>query len=163
MPQTEQKSKQAGAIDAIALLTQDHRDVEKMFKEFEKAKKADDVGAKADLAQRICAALTAHAEIEEEVFYPAARKAIEDEAVMDEAEVEHGGIKRLVEELKEMEPGDDLYEAKMTVLTEYVQHHVKEEEGEMFPKVKKANLDLKALGTEMMERKKEISATLDAA
>ena len=82
---------------------------------------------------------------------------------MDEAEVEHGGIKRLVEELKEMEPGDDLYDAKMTVLTEYVQHHVKEEEGEMFPKVKKANLDLKALGTEMMERKKEISATLDAA
>ena len=163
MPQTERKSTKSGETDAIALLTADHRDVEKMFKEFEKAKKAEDTSAKAEVVQLVCAALTAHAEIEEEVFYPAVRNAIEDEGVMDEAEVEHGGIKRLVEELKEMEPDDGLYDARMIVLTEYVKHHVKEEEGEMFPKVKKSTLDLKALGTELMERKKEIEATLDAA
>jgi hemerythrin superfamily protein len=163
MPQTERKSTRNDETDAITLLTADHRDVEKMFKEFEKARKAEDTSAKAEVVQLVCAALTAHAEIEEEVFYPAVRKVIEDEDVMDEAEVEHGAIKRLVEELKEMVPDDGLYDAKVTVLTEYVKHHVKEEEGEMFPKVKKSGVDLKALGTEMMERKKEIEATLDAA
>jgi hemerythrin superfamily protein len=163
MPQAERKTTKNEGTDAIALLTADHRDVEKMFKEFEKARKEEDKSAKAEVVQLVCSALTAHAEIEEEVFYPAVRKAIEDKGVMDEAEVEHGAIKRLVEELKEMEPEDGLYDAKMTVLTEYVKHHVKEEEGEMFPKVKKSGLDLKALGTEMVERKKELEAALDAA
>ncbi|HUO98201.1 MAG TPA: hemerythrin domain-containing protein [Rhizomicrobium sp.] len=153
---TKRQSTSTKHLDAIALLMQDHRDVEKMFKDFDKAGKADDERGKADAVHRICVALTAHAEIEEEIFYPAARKAIEEEDMMDEAEVEHAGIKGLVEELKEMSPGDNLYDAKVTVLMEYVKHHVKEEESEMFPKVRKAKLDLAELGTEMSQRKQEV-------
>jgi hemerythrin superfamily protein len=148
--------------DAVALLMQDHRDVEKIFKDFDKAGKADDERGKADAVHRICVALTAHAEIEEEIFYPAVRKAIKEEGIMDEAEVEHAGIKGLVEELKEMRAGENLYDAKVTVLMEYVKHHVKEEEGEMFPKARKAKLDLDALGAEMSQRKREMETAAGA-
>jgi hemerythrin superfamily protein len=163
MPQERTKATQSSKVDAITLLTQDHRDVEKLFKEFEKAKKNEDDGAKAEVVKRVCIALTAHAEIEEEIFYPAVRRETDEEDMMDEAEVEHGSIKELVASLEEMEPSDDLYDAKMTVLAEYVKHHVKEEEGEMFPKVKKRKLDLSTLGTEMMERKREVEKTHAAA
>ena len=148
--------------DAVALLMQDHRDVEKMFKDFAKAGKAEDESGKADAVHRICVALTAHAEIEEEIFYPAVRKATMEEDIMDEANVEHAGIKGLVEELKEMRPGENLYDAKVTVLMEYVKHHVKEEEGEMFPKAKKAKLDLDALGAEMSQRKQAVETAAAA-
>jgi hemerythrin superfamily protein len=155
MPPEKTKSHPSRKTDAIALLTQDHREVEKIFKEFEAAKKAEDEAAKAEIVKRVCIALTAHAEIEEDIFYPAVREEIEDADVMDEAEVEHGSIKALVGELEGMRPGEDFYDAKVTVLAEYVKHHVKEEEGEMFPKVKKAKLDLDALGAEMKQRKEE--------
>jgi hemerythrin superfamily protein len=163
MPQARKKAAETGKTDAISLLMQDHREVEGMFKEFEKAKESDDDGAKSEIVKRVCAALTVHAEIEEEIFYPAVRGEIEDDDTMDEAEVEHGSIKDLVAQLEEMDPGDSLYDAKMTVLSEYVKHHVKEEEGEMFPKVKKADLDLTALGSELMDRKREVEKTQDAA
>ena len=100
-----------------------------------------------------------HAEIEEEIFYPAAHDALAEEDgedLLDEAEVEHASIKSLVEQLQDSDPDDDLYDAKVKVLCEYVTHHVKEEETEMFPKVRKTNIDLEELGAELMERKQEL-------
>jgi hemerythrin superfamily protein len=146
------------AEDAIKLLTKDHREVEALFEKFEDAK--DDDAEKADIVAQICEALSVHAEIEEEIFYPAAREALNEkgEDLLDEAEVEHASIKSLVAQLEEAEPGDDLYDAKVKVLTEYVKHHVKEEEGELFPKVKKTSLDLNELGAELFERKTELMA-----
>lgn len=146
--------------DAIKLLTKDHREVEALFKKFEEAK--DDNAEKADIVAQICESLSIHAEIEEEIFYPAARDALSEngEDLLDEAEVEHASIKSFVAELEAAEPDDDLYDAKVKVLAEYVQHHVKEEEGEMFPKIKKADLDLEALGVEMATRKEELQAEL---
>jgi hemerythrin superfamily protein len=162
---TTKKTKSTGkaekAEDAIKLLTKDHREVEALFKKFESAK--DDNAEKADIVEQICDALSTHAEIEEEIFYPAAREALSEkgEDLLDEAEVEHASIKSLVAQLEEAEPDDDLYDAKVKVLTEYVKHHVKEEEGEMFPKVKKTDLDLDQLGAEMFERKTELMAEAD--
>jgi len=150
-------AKQAGKPeDAIKLLMTDHREVEGLFKKFESAK--DDNSAKADIVAQICEALSVHAEIEEEIFYPAAREALSEkgEDLVDEAEVEHESIKSLVEWLEDAEPGDERYDAKVKVLTEYVKHHVKEEENELFPKVKKTDLDLDNLGGELFERKAEL-------
>jgi hemerythrin superfamily protein len=113
--------------------------------------------------RQICNALRAHAEIEEQIFYPAVRDAIEQEDLMDEAEVEHGEVKRLVEDLEDSRPREDLYDAKVAVLIEYVKHHVQEEEGQMFPKVKKAKLDLEELGREMAARKQKIMGEAEAA
>jgi len=146
------------APDAIQLLTADHREVEALFKKFHAAK--DDDEAKSDIVIDICEALSVHAEIEEEIFYPAARKALNEEGkdMLNEAEVEHASLKSLVEQLEDAEPGDELYDAKVKVLCEYVTHHVKEEEGEMFPKVKKSKLDLAQLGDEMQTRKSELMA-----
>jgi len=148
---------QAKQQDAIALLMADHDEVEALFKQFQKMK--NDGAQKADIVEQICEALTVHAEIEEELFYPAARDALAEkngEDLIDEAEVEHGSIKSLVEQLRESNPEDELFDAKVKVLCEYVNHHVKEEEGEMFPKIKKTDLDLMELGAELMERKQEL-------
>ncbi len=141
--------------DAIELLKTDHREVEALFKRFEASK---DDSTKADIVEQICEALSVHAEIEEEIFYPAARDALSEQGddLLDEAEVEHGSIKSLVEQLEAAEPDDELYDAKVKVLMEYVKHHVKEEEGELFPKVKKSDLDLDNLGAELLERKTEL-------
>ena len=142
--------------DAIKLLMKDHREVEVLFKQFAEAKGDD--AEKADIVAQICEALSTHAEIEEEIFYPAARDALSEkgENLLDEAEVEHASIKSLVAQLEDAEPDEELYDAKVKVLTEYVKHHVKEEEGELFPKVKKTDLDLAQLGAEMFERKTEL-------
>ncbi len=142
--------------DAIDILTADHAAVDKLFKQFEKLADDGDDGAKAACVDQICAALTVHATIEEEIFYPAAREALEEEDLLDEAEVEHDGIKGLVADLEGMSPEDDLYDAKVTVLGEYVKHHVREEQDDMFPKVKKAKVDTIALGARLSARKKEL-------
>lgn len=146
------------APDAIQMLMSDHRKVEALFKKFEEAK--DDDERKSDIVIDICDALSVHAEIEEEIFYPAAREALKEDGqdMLDEAEVEHASLKSLVEQLEDAEPDEELYDAKVKVLSEYVAHHVKEEEGEMFPKIKKSKLDLTALGGEMMTRKTELMA-----
>ncbi len=126
------------APDAIALLTEDHKIVKQMFKDFEKLK--DSNGSddkKAALVAKICSALTIHTQVEEEVFYPAVRASIDDDDLMDEAEVEHAGAKDLIAQLESMEPRDDHYDAKVKVLSENIDHHVKEEHEEMFPKAKK--------------------------
>lgn len=146
--------------DAIALLTQDHRKVQKIFREFEKAKDQADAEATAEMVRTACQELTIHAQIEEEIFYPALREALGDEGqdLLDEAEVEHESAKQLIGELERMSPGDDRYDATFTVLGEYVNHHIKEENGEMFPKAKQADIDLVALGKQMLRRKQELEA-----
>ena len=161
-PREDTSEKKSGKMakkpdDAIKLLMTDHREVEALFKKFEEAK--EDNAEKADIVAQICEALSNHADIEEEIFYPAAREALSEkgEDLLDEAEVEHASIKGLVEQLEEAEPDDDLYDAKVKVLTEYVQDHEKEEEGDMFSKVRKTDLDLEHLGAEMFERKVELT------
>jgi hemerythrin superfamily protein len=148
--------------DAIELLKADHKEVKAMFKEFETLKK-NDAGdeAKAELVQRICTALTIHATIEEEIFYPAVREAIDDMDLMDEADVEHAGAKELIAQLENAQPGDDHYDAKVTVLGEMIDHHVKEEEGEMFPKAKKA-IDFGVVGAALEARQAELTQELGA-
>lgn len=148
-----------GAQDAIALLTADHREVSDMFEQFENL--SDRAKAtKAKLTEKICNALIAHTTIEEEIFYPAVREAVKDEDMVDEAVVEHAAAKDLIQQLQEMDPDDDLYDAKVKVLGEQIEHHVKEEEEEMFEKARKSGLDMIQLGQEMAQRKQEILATL---
>ena len=147
--------------DAFALLTADHRTVKGLFKEFEKLSKQEDVDEeKAQLVRQICNELTVHAQVEEEIFYPAVREAIDDEDLMDEADIEHASAKDLIAQLEGMQPGDDHYDARVTVLGEYVDHHVKEEEGEMFSKARKADVDAEDLGVLITERKEELKAEL---
>lgn len=148
--------------DALHILAEDHKNVVHMFDEFKKMKEKDDQDEEAMqlLVETVCAELTIHAQIEEEIFYPAARDAIDDMDLLDEAEVEHASAKQLITELAAMQPGDDLYEAKFAVLGEYVKHHIQEEEKELFPKIKKAKLDLDKLGEEIRERKLELREEL---
>ena len=150
--------------DAIALLTADHKTVKALFKQFEQLKEHDDAGEqKARLVQQICNELTVHAQVEEELFYPAVRDAIDDDDLMDEADIEHASAKELIAQLEELAPGDDHYDARVTVLGEYIDHHVKEEEGEMFEKARKADVDTAALGEQIVERKEELKADLGVA
>ncbi len=145
--------------DAIALLKADHRQVEDWFEQFEKARNDD---RKLELATRICDALTVHATIEEEIFYPAFLEATDDKDLHHEAEVEHNGAKKLIAEIKASAPDDDYYDAKVKVLSEMIKHHVKEEEqpGGMFAKAKQADLDLKEIGAELKVRKDELTKEL---
>jgi len=145
--------------DAIALLKQDHRTVSALFEEFEKA---DDEEQSA-IAQRVCQLLTVHATIEEELLYPAAKQAFEDEEdddLVNEAEVEHGTAKELIAKIEGMTSDDEHFKATVTVLGEYIKHHVKEEEGELFPQLKKTELDLKELGGRLADRKFQLMEQL---
>jgi hemerythrin superfamily protein len=148
----------AAKMDAIDMLIADHKKVQKAFKDFEKLKDGRNKRGKSDIVRQTCADLTVHTKIEEEIFYPAARKAIRDPDLMDEATVEHAGAKDLIAQLESMQPGDDLYDAKFTVLGESINHHVKEEQTEMFPKVRKTKLNLVALGEQMALRKAELES-----
>jgi hypothetical protein len=147
--------------DAITLLTEDHKKVKKLFKDFDKAAEAEDIQEKEALVEQICLELMVHTEIEEEIFYPALRAAIDDDDMLNEAEVEHAGAKDLIAQIQKMASSDPMYDAKVTVLGEYIEHHVKEEEAEMFAKAKKAKVDLDALGEQMGERKEELMTTMD--
>ena len=155
-----QSNAMAAGQDAIALLTADHREVSDMFEQFDQLGDRA-TASKEKLKDKICKALIAHTTIEEEIFYPAVRGKIEEgEDMVDEAVVEHAAAKDLIQQLQEMQPDDELYDAKVKVLGEQIEHHVKEEEKEMFPKVKKSGLDLLALGQEMAMRKQELMSTL---
>jgi len=160
MPHKAHATSHASKPDAIQILTADHREVSKIFEQFEKIKDKYDAAKKQSLVKRACDELTIHAQVEEEIFYPALREALEDDDLIDEAEVEHASAKQLIAELANMEPGDDLYDAKFTVLGEYVKHHVKEERNEIFPKAKKSKMDLKQLGQEIAERKEQMKSEL---
>jgi hemerythrin superfamily protein len=150
---TKRSARGADAQDAIDMLLADHKKVKKLFSEFNKLKEDGADEDKSAIVEQICNELKIHAELEEEIFYPAVRKSIDDADLMDEALVEHAGAKELIAQLEEAKPNDDLYDAKVTVLGEQIAHHVKEEEGEMFPQAKKAKVDTAALGATMLKRK----------
>ncbi|MDP8985758.1 MAG: hemerythrin domain-containing protein [Pseudomonadota bacterium] len=146
--------------DAIAMLTADHQKVRALFEEFSDTKDDADEDEKAALVAKICNELTLHAQLEEEIFYPAVRKAIEDSDLMDEALVEHACAKELIAQLESMDPKDKLYDAKVTVLGEQIDHHAKEEEDNMFAQAKKAKVDAASLGSKMLKRKTALMAEL---
>ena len=145
------------STNAVEVLKQDHDEVEKLFDQYEDAKDESNAELKVQIVAAVCKALTVHAQIEEELFYPAMRREEDAVALVDEAAVEHQTLKSLVAELDSAAPDDELYDAKVKVLSEYVKHHVKEEEGELFPIAKKAEIDLEALGRKLMARKEEIA------
>ena len=151
----------AAKKDATLLLQRDHAEVHRLFKQYDKLAKqeASDSDRQA-AAERICMLLTVHATIEEEIFYPAAREAEVDSDLLDEATVEHASVKDLVAQIRAMNPGADLYDAKVKVLGEYVDHHVEEEEGEMFPKCRRAKMDLAGLAGQLAERKDALMAEM---
>lgn len=145
------------AKDAVALLKDDHRTVEDLFAQFEKARGE---GRKQKLATQICMELSVHAKIEEEIFYPACEGKVEEE-LLKEAYVEHDGAKVLISEILGGEPSDNFYDAKVTVLQEQIEHHVEEEEKRMeglFAQARKAGLDMDALGEQLAARKAELTA-----
>ena len=145
---------------AIELLKHDHDDVDKMFAQYEDIKDGDGQSEKEMLVSQICDALSVHAQIEEEIFYPAARRALNEEDgkdLLDEAAVEHQTLKDLIARLEAAPADDPLYDAGVKVLSEYVKHHVKEEETELFPKVKLSEMDLEAVGRKLAERKDQLT------
>ncbi len=149
--------------DACDLLEADHKAVRKMFDEYgtlceSRARSAQ--AKKRELAQQICLALTVHALIEEEIFYPAARGVLKDKALLNEATVEHATVKELIEQIQGMEEDDPLFDARVQVLGEYVDHHVKEERSELFPKVRESRLNLLALREELAQRKEQLMAQM---
>jgi hemerythrin superfamily protein len=148
-------SAQARPVDAIKLLKEDHKEVKAWFEEFDKT---DDDARKQELADKICLALTVHTQIEEEIFYPAAYDALDDDDLLDEAEIEHASAKALIAEIEASGVGEPLFDARVTVLGEYVTHHVEEEESELFPECRTSDMDLKALGEQMAARKAELMA-----
>ena len=165
MPRTHRSTKaDADSGDAIKMLMADHKEVSARFDQYRKM--CEDVASddeKQALAQEICAMLTVHTTIEEEMFYPAARDVIEEAHLVDEALVEHASAKDLIAQIEGSSPDEELYDAKVEVLGEYVKHHVKEEESELFPQAKKAKLDVEELGARMMKRKHELMAEVGLA
>lgn len=141
--------------DATTLLRADHKLVSDLFAEYEKARS---VNKKKQLVAQICTELTVHAQVEEEIFYPAVKLALKDKELVPEATVEHATLKDLIAQVEGIEPDGEMYDAKIKVLAEYVKHHVKEEQNEMFPQAKSTDLDMKALGEQLSERKAELMA-----
>lgn len=153
-------SKGKKSTGAVALLTADHNKVKKLFKEFEALHEKGSDGDAEAIAKSICHELTMHATLEEEIFYPEVRDAIGDEDLIDEAEVEHASAKDLIAQIEGMKWEDEKYAAKVMVLSEYIDHHVKEEQNEIFPKAVKAKIDMEALGERIAQRKQELQAEL---
>jgi hemerythrin-like domain-containing protein len=142
--------------EPMEMLMEDHRKVQKMFKQFEKLKDQDDEQSKRDLVEQTCAELKVHTAIEEEIFYPAAREALEEGDLVAEAFVEHASAKDLIAKLEGMDAGGEEYDATFTVLGEYVNHHIEEEQDQMFPKMKKGDLDWDELAQQMQQRKQAL-------
>ena len=155
-------SPRSKGTDAIALLKADHRQVEEWFSQFDKS---NSKSKKQQLAASICEALTVHTTIEEEIFYPAFLEATEDKDLHHEAVVEHDGAKKLIAQIQKMSASDDYFDAKVTVLSEMIKHHVKEEEqpGGMFAEARKSDMDLQVLGEQLLERKKQLQSSAKAA
>jgi len=153
---TKRPSGRRRAQTALDVLKADHAEVSKLFKQFERYHKAGDDQGMEQVAQAACKALAVHAQIEEEIFYPALRQAADADDDLDEANVEHSHIKELVGQLEFSKPGNGLFAARFTVLSEYVKHHVKEEEGTMFSKARRSSCDLAELGEQLLARKAEL-------
>ena len=150
-------AKKTAPKDAIAMLKADHKKVSGLFADFEKARAAT---TKKKLVSTICTELSVHAQVEEELFYPAVKAALKDKALIPEAVVEQATMKALIGQIEGVEPDGEMYDAKVKVLSEYVKHHVKEEHTEMFPKAAKTKLDMVALGAQMAARKSELLAAV---
>ena len=143
------------APDAIVLLRADHKHVSELFAAYEGTRS---LPKKRALVKQICTELSAHAQVEEEIFYPAVKAALKDKELVPEATVEHATLKALISQIEGVEPGDEMFEARVTVLAEYVKHHVKEEQNEMFPKAKTSRLDMAELGSQLAARKQQLLA-----
>jgi hemerythrin superfamily protein len=156
--QVDGKTEKRGTASAIELLEADHREVEALFEQYEEL---EDQPKKERLALKICLSLQIHAQIEEEIFYPAAREAIAKSELIDEAIVEHSAAKKLIAEIETMEVGDKLRDAKVKVLGEQISHHVEEEENELFPEVEDSKLNLAELGQKMAGRKAQLVQQLE--
>ena len=157
MPTTRtSRAASTARTEILAQLKDDHKRVRKAYKDFQKLDLHEDREACEAIVQQVLQELTVHATLEEELLYPAARGAIADEDLVDEAEVEHGSVHALIQQLEGMTADDDKYAARFTVLCEYVLHHVKEEEGQMFPQLESARLDWEVLAAEMTERRAEL-------
>lgn len=141
--------------EATALLRADHKLVDDLFKAYEETKS---IAKKKQIVAKICTELSVHAQVEEEIFYPAVKKALKDKILVPEATVEHATLKDLLAQVEGVEPDGEMFDAKIKVLSEYVKHHVKEEQDEMFPKAQSSKLDLMALGAEIGQRKAELLA-----
>lgn len=152
---TSATSKTPATKDAIALLRADHKEVSDLFADYEKTRSN---AKKKALVAKICSELSVHTQIEEEIFYPAIKTALKDKLLVPEATIEHGGIKDLIAQLEGAEPDGEMYDAKVKVLSEYVEHHVKEEQTGMFQKAKTTSLDLVELGARMAARKADLLA-----
>lgn len=143
------------AQEATALLRADHKRVSELFADYEKARST---AQKQKLVSQICAELTVHAQVEEEIFYPAVKRALKDKELVPEATVEHETVKDLIAQIEGVSPDGEMFDAKVKVLSEYVKHHVKEEHEEMFPKARATRLDMVELGARLAERKAELIA-----
>jgi hemerythrin superfamily protein len=154
------------ARDAIDLLTDDHKRVDKLFIDFETIDR-DDADAVQELVEIACMELQIHSILEEEIFYPAVRAQVADDDrehhdVLNDAEVEHETVDDMVAKLQELEPDDAMYAAYFRVLSDYVKRHALEEETELFPYVKRLKLDLQQLGEDMRTRREELFAEMEA-
>lgn len=153
--------RQDGPADALALLRHDHDRVRQLFAEFERLRGIEDEDEHiADLVDDICYELTLHAIVEEELFYPLLRAGDDDDEMLDEAEVEHAGVRELVSQLETMYPGDEHFEATVAVLAEEVEHHVAREEAEIFEAARASGIDLVALGRRIEARRRELDEDL---
>lgn len=139
--------------EATALLRADHKLVSGLFEDYESARST---AKKKELVDKICSELSLHAQIEEEIFYPAVKAALKDKELIPEASVEHETLKNLMAQVEGKEPDGEMFDAKIKVLSEYVKHHVKEEQNEIFPKAKASKLDMLALGEQLLKRKAEL-------
>jgi hemerythrin superfamily protein len=154
---SKKSRKNSGAKDALTLLRADHKHVSALFDAYESARGAK---RKLELSKEICSELKVHTTIEEEIFYPALRRVKGTDDMLDEANVEHAGAKHLIGEIERSSPEDDYYDARIKVLSEYIRHHVKEEQDEIFPKAKKSKINLQALGEQLAQRKMELKSLL---
>ncbi|MEO8384193.1 MAG: hemerythrin domain-containing protein [Betaproteobacteria bacterium] len=143
----------AKAQEATALLRADHKLVSGLFAEYEKARSTT---KKQQLVSKICTELSVHAQVEEEIFYPAVKRALKDKELVPEATVEHATLKDLIAQVECVTPDGEMFDAKIKVLSEYVKHHVKEEQEEMFPKARATKLDMVTLGAQLAARKAEL-------
>jgi hemerythrin superfamily protein len=148
----------AARAQVIDALIEDHKRVKKAYRDFKKLDPQEDTERCQELVSQVLADLQVHAALEEELLYPAIREAIDDTDMLDEAEVEHESAHTLIDQLVLMTPEDDKYIARFTVLCEYVMHHVKEEEGELFPALEKARIDWQTIASEMQTRREELMA-----
>jgi hemerythrin superfamily protein len=155
-PAKATKSASPAAPEATALLRADHKRVSDLFDQYEDTRSA---AKKKTIVATICLELSVHAQIEEEIFYPAVKAALKDKELVPEATVEHATLKELIAQVKDKTPDGEMFDAKIKVMSEYVKHHVKEEQNEMFPKARKTRLDMLALGARMAARKEALLAS----